>query len=134
MQTPNENLPATILIVEDNPVSALFLIDQLRMAGYKTIAVPAVETAKLILDSAKPDLVLLGIPLPDMASITFARQLRSDPATAMLPIIALTEQTMSQDLIDDQDDNFAAYLLTSAVQSLLISTIDGVLRDHTDLP
>ena len=133
MQVLYENVSATILVIDDSPISSLLLIDQLRSAGYRTIAVPNIETAAMILDNTKPDLVLLDIPLPDLASITFARHLRSSAATAMLPIVALTDEAMSQDLIDDQDDNFAAYLITSTVHSLLLATIDGVLRDHSNL-
>jgi CheY-like chemotaxis protein len=51
-----------------------------------------------------PDLILVDIQLPGQDGLSFARQLKSDPATAPIPIVALTAHAMT----GDREDTLAA--------------------------
>jgi two-component system cell cycle response regulator DivK len=90
-------MPATILVVEDNPQNrylARFLLEQ---AGY---AVLEAADADAGLDTARgqlPDLVLMDILLPGMDGYEATRRLKSEEATASIPVVALTAYSMEGD-------------------------------------
>jgi two-component system cell cycle response regulator DivK len=79
-----------VLIVDDNEQNAKLVRDVLRAAGFRTIeAVTGVEAiARATAD--RPDLVLMDIRLPDIDGAAVARQLKGDPRTAGIRVVALT--------------------------------------------
>jgi two-component system cell cycle response regulator DivK len=86
-----EQLPGPlVLIVDDNEQNAKLVRDVLRAAGFRTIeAVTGVEAiARATAD--RPDLVLMDIRLPDIDGAAVARQLKGDPRTAGIRVVALT--------------------------------------------
>jgi two-component system cell cycle response regulator DivK len=79
-----------ILIVDDNEQNAKLARDVLRAAGFRTIeAVTGAEAIALATDD-RPAVILMDIHLPDMDGAVVARQLKGDPRTAGIPIVALT--------------------------------------------
>jgi two-component system cell cycle response regulator DivK len=87
----------TILLVEDNEMSRDMLTRRLGRHGYEIIVAldgkSAIETAH----SVAPDLVLMDLRLPDINGKEVTRQLKSDPATAHIPVLALTAHAMESD-------------------------------------
>jgi CheY-like chemotaxis protein len=80
----------SILLVEDDPLLRHAFRLLLEDAGYR---VQEAGTAAQALEQAaaqKPQLVLLDLGLPDLSGLEVARQLTSSPATAGIPIVALT--------------------------------------------
>ena len=86
-----------ILIVEDNEKNMKLVRDVLQVKGYATLeAVTAEDGIKLAIEH-KPDLILMDIHLPGMNGIEALGVLRADPATASIPVIAVTASVMQQD-------------------------------------
>jgi two-component system, cell cycle response regulator DivK len=86
-----------VLIVEDNEKNMKLVRDVLQVKGYATLeAVTAEDGIKLAMEH-KPDLVLMDIHLPGMNGIEALGVLRADPATASIPVIAVTASVMQQD-------------------------------------
>jgi CheY-like chemotaxis protein len=88
---------AKILIVEDNEMNRDMLSRRLERRGY-TIAIAVdggagVEKAR----TEAPDLILMDMSLPVMDGWEASRRIKSDPATAAIPIIALTAHAMTSD-------------------------------------
>lgn len=85
-----------VLVVEDNLFNMELVTDLLEANGY---AVWQARTAEEGLQRAKllPDLILMDISLPGMDGLTAIRSLRANPATAHLPVIALTAHAMRGD-------------------------------------
>ncbi len=54
---------------------------------------PGVDLAR----TEKPDLILMDMSLPGVSGWEASRQLKADPATAPIPIIALTAHAMAED-------------------------------------
>jgi CheY-like chemotaxis protein len=87
----------TILIVEDNPANQLLVSAVLEREGYRLeLAASAVE-ARQVLARGLPDLILMDIQLPGMDGLTFTRELKADPASTGVPVVALTALAMSGD-------------------------------------
>jgi CheY-like chemotaxis protein len=79
-----------ILIVEDEPTSLKLAHLVLSAGGYEvTQAEAAAKAMEEILRSA-PEIILLDLELPDVMGLTLARQLKADPQTSHITIIAIT--------------------------------------------
>jgi two-component system, cell cycle response regulator DivK len=86
-----------ILIVEDNERNRKLVRDVLQFRGYQTIEAETGEDAVRMARERLPALVLMDIQLPGIDGITALGQLRSDPTTRSIPIIAVTASAMTHD-------------------------------------
>ena len=80
----------TILLVEDEPRIAALARDYLEHAGFAVTAVGDGPGALAAVRSRRPDLVVLDLGLPGLDGLDVTRRLRSDAATADLPIVMVT--------------------------------------------
>lgn len=87
-----------ILVVEDHEDNRRILRDLLTSAGFEFIeaetGLDGVKMAKL----HQPDLILMDLQLPGIDGIEALRQLRIDPATREIPVMAVTASVMTHDL------------------------------------
>src|SRR5499433_1494613 len=86
-----------ILIVEDNPKNLKLLRDTLQVKGYHTVETDTGEEGVQLARERRPALVLRDIQLPGMSGIEAFRELRADPPTREIPVIAVTASVMAQD-------------------------------------
>jgi two-component system cell cycle response regulator DivK len=86
-----------ILIVEDNEKNLKLVRDVLQHKGYQTIEAGTGEEGVRLAKSRIPDLVLMDIQLPGMDGIMALGELRADPATRTIPVIAVTASAMTHD-------------------------------------
>jgi two-component system cell cycle response regulator DivK len=86
-----------ILIVEDNERNRKLVRDVLQFRGYQTIEAETGEDAVRLARERVPALVLMDIQLPGIDGITALGQLRSDPTTRTIPVIAVTASAMTHD-------------------------------------
>lgn len=82
--------PATLLIVDDEPQVRKLLETLLQHEGYQTVCASSGEEALQVVVQQAPDLILLDIMMPGMDGYEVASQLKSDDATAGIPIIMLS--------------------------------------------
>ena len=99
-----------ILIVEDNPRNLKLVRDVLQVKGYFTLEAGTAEEGIRIAAEQQPDLVLMDIHLPGMNGIDALRLLRADPATAAIPVIAVTASVMQDDRRMIMAAGFNAYV------------------------
>ncbi len=86
-----------ILLVEDNEMNRDMLSRRLARKGYEvSIAIDGRQGLAMALRGGF-DLVLMDMSLPEMDGWEATRQLRADPRTRALPIIALTAHAMAGD-------------------------------------
>jgi two-component system, cell cycle response regulator DivK len=84
-----------ILIIEDNEKNRKLARDVLQVKGYQTIeSATAEEGLKLALEKS-PALILMDIQLPGIDGITALKQLRLEPKTKDIPVIAITASAMT---------------------------------------
>ena len=86
-----------ILIVEDNDKNLKLSRDLLRFHGFETIEATNAEDGIALAHERRPDLVLMDIQLPGMDGVSALQKLRQDPATASIPVVALTASVMKED-------------------------------------
>ena len=86
-----------VLIVEDNEKNRKLVRDTLQFKGYKTIEAETGEDGVRLAREHQPALILMDIQLPGIDGITALAQLRADPATRAIPVMAVTASVMAQD-------------------------------------
>jgi len=99
-----------ILIVEDNERNLKLVRDVLQVKGYATIEAGSAEDGIKLALEKQPDLVLMDIHLPGMNGIEALGVLRANPATAAIPVIAVTASVMQQDRKLITEAGFDAYV------------------------
>ncbi len=117
----------SILVVDDDEATRYTIARILRSSGFKTME--AVSGAEALEFAAYVSAVILDIHLPDLIGWEVCRLLRSNPATAKLPIIHHTARyTSGQDRAESIASG-ADVLFTSPVDgAALVQTLDRLLR------
>ena len=100
----------TILIVEDNEKNMKLVRDVLQVKGYATLEAVTGEDGVRLAKEHLPALVLMDIQLPGISGIEALKQLRADPATAAIPVIAVTASVMVSDRRNITDAGFDGYV------------------------
>ena len=86
-----------ILVVEDNDKNRKLVRDVLTVKGYRLLEAERGEEGVRLAREQRPHLVLMDIHLPGIDGIEALRQLRADPTTAAIPVLAVTASAMTQD-------------------------------------
>jgi CheY-like chemotaxis protein len=79
-----------VLFVEDDPASRSGYVAYLAGSGYDVASAETGRQALALANTWGPDVIVLDLGLPDIDGWEVARQLKVDPGTAAIPIIALT--------------------------------------------
>jgi two-component system cell cycle response regulator DivK len=95
---------AKILLVEDNEMNRDMLSRRLQRRGYEVLTAVDGESGLVLTRSGAPALVLMDMSLPGIDGWEATRQLKADPATQTIPVIALTAHAMA----GDREKAFAA--------------------------
>src|SRR5258706_1893532 len=90
-------MPATVLIVEDEPAILELVAVNLEHAGYETLRARTAEDAGRLLSDILPDVVLLDWMLPGQSGVALARRLRRGWGPRVLPPIVLTPRAGEPD-------------------------------------
>jgi two-component system cell cycle response regulator DivK len=86
-----------ILLVEDNEMNRDMLSRRLQRRGYEVRTAVDGESGLALIRSEAPALVLMDMSLPGIDGWEATRQLKADPATRAIPVIALTAHAMAGD-------------------------------------
>jgi CheY-like chemotaxis protein len=110
-QVPSGAPLRTLLYVEDNPAN-LKLIEQL-IARRPDIRLLCARDGSLGIQLARanlPNVILMDINLPGIGGIEALKILREDPATAHIPVVALSANAMPRDIEKGLQAGFFRYL------------------------
>ncbi|CAD5259965.1 MULTISPECIES: response regulator transcription factor [Halomonadaceae] len=119
---------AKVLVVDDEPNIVLSLEFLMEQAGFEVVTAEDGEQALARVNDSQPDLLLLDISLPGISGFDVLERLRSEAATAQLPIIMLTahgrdverEKGMALGADDYITKPFSTQSLVEKVKALLI--------------
>lgn len=123
--------PHTILVVDDNPTARYSTARVLRAAGFATLETSGgAEALELAADQGVAA-VVLDVHLPDLHGFEVCRLLRSQPATATLPVIHVSAVHVNA---DDQAQGLRtgadAYLLSPVEPQVLVATLQALIRSR----
>ncbi|MDZ4103132.1 MAG: ATP-binding protein [Hydrogenophaga sp.] len=118
----------TVLYVEDNPAN-LELVEQI-IARRSNLRLLGAADASLGIEFARvyrPEVILMDINLPGMSGTEAMKVLRSDPATAHIPIIALSANAVPRDIERGLEAGFFNYITKPIKVGQLMDAIDAAL-------
>jgi CheY-like chemotaxis protein len=115
-----------ILIVEDNEANQLLASSVLEREGYRVELAANAREAVDRMTTNKPDLILMDIQLPGEDGLGLTRRLKTDPKTAMIPIVALTAHAM----VGDREDALAAGCVGYIAKPINTRTFGEQIRQY----
>jgi len=118
----------TLLYVEDNPAN-LKLVEQL-IARRPTIRLLTAVDGHQGIQLARahqPDVILMDINLPGISGIEALKILRDDPATAHIPVVAISANAMPSDVQKGLEAGFVSYLTKPIKVKEFMEALDAVL-------
>jgi len=86
-----------ILIVEDNEMNRDMLQRRLERKGYDVVCAVDGPQGIAMAASARPNLILMDVALGDMDGWEATTAIHANPATAAIPVIALTAHALESD-------------------------------------
>jgi two-component system cell cycle response regulator DivK len=89
---------ARILVVEDNEANQELVTRFLKREGYEVIHAMDGTAGVALAHGELPDLILMDLSLPELDGWEATRQIRANPLTAKIPIIALTSNAFAEDV------------------------------------
>ena len=116
-----------VLIVDDYPDALDIWALYLRSLGYE---VSTASDGAAALDQAQsllPDLVVLDLELPSLSGTEVARQLRANPDTQCIPLIAATGYSHARQLDEARDAGFDRIVIKPCDPDVLVEEIEHLL-------
>ncbi len=123
---------STLLYVEDNPAN-LKLVEQLiaRRTDIRLITAIDGNLGIQLARSEHPDVILMDINLPGISGIEALKILRDDPATAQIPVVALSANAMPRDIEKGLEAGFFRYLTKPIKLTKLMDTLELAMALHS---
>jgi CheY-like chemotaxis protein len=114
-----------VIVVADNDGDILRLISaRLARRGYEVVAVEDGEQALAAVRERRPAAVLLDWAMPGLEGPDVCARLKSEPATAAIPVVMLSASAMSEDVARGLAHGADGYL----TKPFEIDELDGLLR------
>ncbi len=119
----------TLLYVEDNPAN-LKLVEQLiaRRPDMRLLVATDGDLGVQLARANQPEVILMDINLPGISGIEALKILREDPATAHIPVVALSANAMPRDIEKGLQAGFFRYLTKPIRVNEFMNTLDVALK------
>ena len=119
----------TLLYVEDNPAN-LLLVEGLvaRRPDIRLLTATDGYSGVELARASQPDVILMDINLPGISGIQALRILAADPATAHIPVVALSANAMPRDIEKGLEAGFFRYLTKPVVVDAFMNTLDVAMK------
>ncbi|HEY9901368.1 MAG TPA: response regulator [Candidatus Sericytochromatia bacterium] len=119
----------TILHIDDNEANRYAVKRMLKHRGFNVIEAATGEAGLQLVIQTSPDLIILDVKLPDLNGFEVCRRIKTNPATAFIPVLHLSASFVeSQDKAQGLDSGADAYLAQPVEPIELIATVKALLR------
>ena len=118
---------ATILVVDDSPSQVAHFTKILEKAGHEMIVAEDGASGVAMAKSAKPDLILMDVVMPELNGFQATRKLSQDPDTKEIPVIMVTTKDQETDRVWGQRQGAKAFMVKPVEEDALLAEISKFL-------
>lgn len=119
----------TLLYVEDNPANLMLVEDLIaRRPDIRLLSARDGNRGIEMARASRPDVILMDINLPGISGIKALKILAEDPATAHIPMVALSANAMPRDIEKGLEAGFFRYLTKPIKVNEFMDTLDVALK------
>lgn len=118
-----------ILAVDDDKGMRILLRATLERKGFQVVEASNGEAAVEQVFASPPDLILMDVMMPRMDGFTACQIIRNTESTAHIPVILLSALSSGQHKDKGLESGANLYLTKPVPPSILVETVNGVLRD-----
>jgi len=119
---------ARILIVDDEDAIHVLLDRILELHGYKALHASSGREALEIVENERPDLVLSDVLMPGISGLELCWLLKSNPKTALLPVLLMTSLNDTQDRAEAFESGADEFVAKPFRKREMVARIRGMLR------
>jgi twitching motility two-component system response regulator PilH len=117
----------TVLVVDDMQAETTLLSNCLKKAGYLVRTAADGKQALEDVSRQKPDAIISDWMMPEMGGLELCRNLRKNPTTADIPVIAYTVKDRDIDRKWAAKQGVSVYLIKPCTEDQIIDAIKSVL-------
>jgi signal transduction histidine kinase/CheY-like chemotaxis protein len=99
-----------ILVVDNDPRTVSLLVEILEASGYQAAGASSSRKAAAALEAVSPDLIVLNPMMPAADGFDLIERLKANPRTRNIPLILITQQTLSEDDLESLNGHIRAIL------------------------
>lgn len=119
--------PATVLVVEDDPVVMRLLEVNFELEGFGVLVARDGMEGIAIARTHRPDVIISDILMPRMSGLDMVRALKGDEATKSIPVILLSAKAQTGDLMVGIDAGADAYVTKPFEPLALAERVNALL-------
>jgi CheY-like chemotaxis protein len=117
-----------VLHVEDNPANLRLVRELLELRGdVRQMSAPDARLGVELARAHAPQVILMDVNLPGLSGVEALALLQADPATARIPVIALTANAMASDVSRGLAAGFFRYVTKPIDMARLNEAVDSAL-------
>lgn len=125
---PGAEAGALVLVVDDFEDAREMLVALLSCSGYRVAQASTGKEAIAQALSLEPALILMDLSLPDLDGVEATRQLKSEPRTSGIPIVALTGHAFGEPLKEARAAGCDSVMIKPCAPDALVEEIRRVIR------
>ena len=131
LEAAGRDEPPRILVVDDDPQTLRFVRDALSRAGYAPLVTGTPEEIPHLIQSERPQLVLLDLLLPGGDGIELLGRI---PELSDQPVIFISAYSRDETVARALDSGAADYIVKPFSPAELVARVRAVLRGHVEPP
>jgi DNA-binding response OmpR family regulator len=120
----------TVVIADDDAVSMYLLRHCLTTAGFNVVCAHDGREALSLMETAKPELIILDVMMPVMDGLEVLRRAKADPAVNTVPVIMVTSREQDADILEAVKLGATDYLVKPFMPTELLARVARIIAER----